>query len=156
MNIRNARVWLIVASLGITSAAFGFFLLAPAIGFPLAFEQAIRLLEIVTPVFFSYLGSATYFIFHKSESEAQVKVTGSPELLALVLKGPIYVFGVAMLAAIVGFGYSNRAAAPAGAGMSVDLLAASISAALGLLAVTTNVIVSYIFSSGEQNAGKIP
>jgi hypothetical protein len=35
--------------------------------------------------------------------------------------------------------------------MDTDMLAAAMTAALGLLAVTTNVIVSYLFSTGERN-----
>lgn len=152
MTIHSARIWLIKVSLAITGLNFAFFLAAPALGYPLTFEQAVRLLEIVTPVFFGYLGSATYFLFGRSASDQNVALGGSKELVALLVKGPVYLFGVATVTAGIAFGYSNRSAAPGGSGMTVDILAGSISAALGLLAVTTNVIVSYLFASGEQRA----
>lgn len=151
MTIQTARIWLIKFSLTITSLIFAFFLVAPALGYPLTFEQALRLLEIVTPVFLGYLGSATYFIFGRNGSVQDIAIRGPKELFALLMKGPLYVFGIAMLAAIFAFGYSNASFAPAGSGMTVDLLAGSIAGALGLLAVTTNVIVSYLFSSRERN-----
>ena len=137
MTIQTARIWLIKVTLAITGLNFAFFLVAPSLGYPMTFEQAIRLLEIVTPVFFGYLGSATYFLFGKSGSNQDVALQGSKELFGLLVKGPVYVFGVATLAAMFAFGYSNRSTAPAGSGMTVDLLAGSISAALGLLAVTS-------------------
>ena len=146
-----ARIWIIKVSLIITSLNFAFFLIAPVLGYPITFEQSIRILEIITPVFFSYLGSATYFLFSKNSSGQNVSLQGPQELLNLLVKGPIWVFGTASLAAVIAFGYSNSAAAPIGSGMTVDFLAGSMTAALGLLAVTTNVIVSYLFSSGEKN-----
>jgi len=150
MTKQAARIWLIKASLSITGVTFVFFLLSPALGYPLSFEQSIRLLEIVTPVFLGYLGSATTFLFGKETQMSDVTIRGPKELLQLLVKGPVYVFGIATLAAMVAFGYSNRTDALSGSGMSVDLLAGGISAALGLLAVTTNIIVSYLFSSGES------
>jgi len=49
------------------------------------------------------------------------------------------------------FGYSNRISAKAGSGMSLDVLASLLSAALGLLAVTTNVAASYFFAAEKRS-----
>lgn len=68
------------------------------------------------------------------------------DLVELLVKGPLIVFGVIVAVAIIAFGYSNRQAATGGDGLSVDLLAGIITAALGLLAVSTNAIVGYLFS----------
>ncbi len=150
MNVQTARVWIIKASLIITGLCFGFFLLAPALGYPTTFDQALRLLEIITPVFLAYLGSATYFLFGKDASNIDLSVRGSTELFSILVRGPVYLFGFVVTAAIAAFGYSNRVSAPVGSGMSIDALAASLSASLGLLAVTTNVVVTYLFSGGQN------
>lgn len=152
MNIQAARAWLVKASLFITALSFAFFLLAPVVGYPLSLEQTPRLLEIITPVFLGYIGNATYFVFGKRATTRKPPLRGSKELMTLLLKGPICVFGIGVLAAVVAFGYSNRAGATQGTGMSVDTLAGAISGALALLTVTTNVIASYLFSTGEQHA----
>ena len=65
MGKEAARVWLVKASLIVTTLTFVFFIVAPAFNFPLSFGEAIRLLEIVAPVFLGYLGSATQFLFLK-------------------------------------------------------------------------------------------
>ncbi len=66
MNAPTARLWIIRASLLTTGLNFTFFLIFPALGYPITFDQAIRLLEIVTPVYLAYFGSATYFLFAKN------------------------------------------------------------------------------------------
>lgn len=151
MNVDAARRWLIKASLTITGLYFVFFFTAPAMGYPLTFEQSIRILEIVLPVFLGYLGNGTYFLFKTHEPNIKRTLKGSPELFRLLVIGPILVFAAASIAAIIAFGLSNRASAPPGSGMNVDLLAGAMSASLGLLAVTTNIIVSYLFSAGESS-----
>ena len=148
MDLKAARTWLVTASLVITAAEFTFFLVAPAIGFPLTFDQAIRLLEIVFPVFLGYLGSATHFVF-RSQRRA-IAFQGASSLFGLVVRGPIFIFGVAVAVALWAFGYSNRLAAVPGSGMSVDALAIVLSIALGLTTVSTNVVVAYIFQTGDE------
>ena len=97
-------------------------------------------------MFLAYLGTASYFIFSKNRDEQIEHSKG--ELFSLLVKGPIWVFSLAAIGAIFAFGFSNRPSAETGSGMSVDLLSGSISGILGLLAVTTNVIVAYLFSTG--------
>ena len=77
-------------------------------------------------------------------------------MLGLLVRGPLWVFGIAAIAIVFAFGFTNRAGAAAGSGMSVDALAGSFTAVIGLLAVTTNVAVSHLFSLGEQPKGDQP
>src|SRR5262249_9229487 len=58
MNQNTARTWLVNVSLVVTGAFVIFMTLGPAIGYPLEFQQALRLTEVVIPVFLGYLGSA--------------------------------------------------------------------------------------------------
>ncbi len=148
----DARKWLLTASLAMTAGVFLFFLVAPAAGYPLTFAQARGFLEIIVPVFLGYLGSGSHFIFSNRSRRPSPKLDASGELVALMIRGPVIVFAVISIGAIAVFGFSNRIQAPIGSGMSIDMLAGFLSAALGLLAVTTNVAISYLFATGDKSA----
>ena len=154
MTTHVARKWLIYASLGTTATAFVFFIIAPVLRFPLTFEQSIRILEIVLPVFLGYLGTATHFVLRGSQTPRRESILprGKGELLALLVRGPVIVFVIATISAIVAFGVSNSTSASPGSGMSVDTLAVILTAALGLLTVSTNLLVASLFPSGERVA----
>jgi O-antigen/teichoic acid export membrane protein len=148
MSLFGARRWLVGASLVLAGAAFCFFVLAPVLGYPLRYSQAQSLLRVVLPVFLGYLGAATQFAFQKKHE--QTDPPASPMLPLLVI-GPIALFVVMMVVGIVAFGYSNRAQAPPGDGMSAEQLGNAVSGAMGLLAVTTNVIVAYLFRAERKS-----
>lgn len=145
MTIERARIFLVSSSLLITFAALGFFVTAPAFGYPLTFDEALRLLEIIVPVFLGYLGSASYFIFRAQNNQTKDPPAAVRNLLGLMVRGPLLVFAGVVLLAIIAFGYTNRVAAAPGVGMTTGTLAQIISVVLGLQACTTNVIVSYLF-----------
>lgn len=148
MTADHARKWIILASLTITGVQIIFLFVCPAIGFPLEYSTSLHLLQIVTPVFLGYLGSAVHFIFMNSAPPVTVR----NEYLGPLVKGPIVIYSCAMLAAFGTFGYSNRSGVSVGNGMTVDDLATSISVSLGILAVTTGVIVSYLFTGNRPTA----
>jgi hypothetical protein len=150
MTTDGARAWLITASLAATGAAFVFFLAAPAIGYPLTWEQSIRLFEIVLPVFVGYLGAAVHFVFKIPRDTNQPQLPVSP-LFGLLVRGPFILFVFACITSLWVFGFSNRAEAPPGQGMNVDTLAWAFSAALSLLAVTTTVVVTSLFANKARN-----
>jgi hypothetical protein len=152
MKIDKARRFLVIASLFFTGGTFVFFLVAPAVGYPLTWDQSSRVFEIILPVFLGYLGSATHFLFHGGQNPRSIELKDESGMLGLLIQGPLWVFGIATVALIFAFGYTNRGSAPSGSGMSVDALAGSFTAVIGLLAVTTNVAVSYLFSLGERPA----
>lgn len=147
MKPQAARKWLIHASLGTTAGAFLFFLVAPVAGFPLTFEQSLRLLEILLPVFLGYLGSATHFVLRgtRPQENSPKPSRGQSELLGLLVRGPVVVFVIVIAAAITAFGIANGSSAPPGSGMSVETLAITTAAALGLLTVTTSALVAALF-----------
>jgi len=151
MDIHAARTWLIKASLGITGANFLFFATAPSLGYPLEWPESVRLLQIVFPVFAGYLGTATYFLFRSSSNVRVRRTRGSSEQLALLVRGPVIIWGLGSLGAIAAFGFSNRSGT-LNPGMEIDDLATLLTAALGLLAVSTNVVVGYLFGLEEKGA----
>lgn len=144
-RITAARKWLILASLAVTGADLLFFILAPSLGYPLMYPDNTRIMQIVLPVALGYLGSMTAFLFQNPQ-RLRVNPQALP-FLEFLVKGPVVIFAVATIAAVVAFGYGNRQSAPIGTGMSVDTLSLTISAALGLLMVTTNALVSFLFNA---------
>jgi hypothetical protein len=146
MTIDVARKWLIVASLVLTGSQMALLVIAPIIGYPLIYPKNIELLQIISPVFLGYLGSASHFIFQNPPEEVPVQ----NQFLGLLVKGPLLIYTSVIVAAFASFGYANRASAIPGNGMSVDNLATVLSLALGVLAVTTGIITSYLFVRKEK------
>ena len=119
-----------------------FLVVAPAIDYPLIYPKNLDILQIVSPVFLGYLGSASHFIFRPATEPIPVQ----NQFLGLLVKGPILIYLLVVVAAFGAFGYANRASVtPQQGGMSADNLATALSLALGVLAVTTGVITSYLF-----------
>lgn len=147
MSIDAARQWLIIASIAVTGAELIFFLIAPATGFPLSFPKNLDILQTILPVFLGYLGAAAHFIFKNPVPS----VAAESQFLGLMVKGPIIVYALAVIAALAAFGYSNRTGAVIGSGMSVDNLTTALAITLGLLTASTSVIVSYLFVAAPQS-----
>lgn len=143
----TARKWLIVGSLVITAAQMAFFSIAPAIDFPITYSTSFRLLEITFPVFLGYLGTASHFVFKRPKLEDSFY---SPYLGILVV-GSIVIYCVMIVSSFVGFAYSNREGAIPGGGMSVEILSTALSSSLGFLAVTTSILITYLFASGGDS-----
>jgi hypothetical protein len=152
MTVDEARKWLISSSLIITGGQMIFLIVGPAFGFPLAWPKNLDLLQIVSPVFLGYLGSAAHFIFMTPPPNVPV----NNQFLGLMLKGPLAIYALVVICALAAFGYSNRVGATLGNNMSVDNLTNTLSVALGLLAVTTGVISSYLFAVNVQHPAPSP
>ena len=152
MTTDEARRWLIIASLSITGIQAVFLVIAPTVGFPLEYPKNLDLLQMVSPVFLGYLGSAAHFVF-KTPTPV---VPANNQFLGLMVKGPIIIYAVVVTAAFGAFGYSNRVGATIGSGMSPDNLGNALSIALGVLAVTTGVISAYLFASQQPPPAPAP
>jgi hypothetical protein len=159
MDLLTARKWIIISSFVISAGTFVFFIAAPALNFPLLYDQSWRLLQIVFPVFLGYLANATHFVFavdrgtqEDQDQDRAARVGRHSDLAGLLIRWPIIIFGIFLVLAVAAFGYTNRRNAPVGTGMNVDLLATILSVALGLLTATTNVAVSYLFAVAEKQS----
>lgn len=146
MTIEQARRFLIASSLSITGLQIVFLFIAPAFGYPLSYPKNIDLLQIISPVFLGYLGSASHFIFQTPSPT----INAQNQYLGLLLKGPIAIYIMAVISAFAAFGYSNRVGAAIGSGMSTDNLATALTLCLSLLAVTTGVLSSYLFVTPDK------
>src|SRR4051794_26107909 len=116
MTPTAARIWLIKASLAAYGACFVFFVLAPALGYPLDYSEAIDVLKVIVPVFAGYLGAAVAFLVGKPRPEA---AEVQDQMLSWLVRGPLAVFAVGMIALLIGFPLSNRGEFN-GAGMTPD------------------------------------
>lgn len=141
MDTDYARKWLIVSSILITGVQVIFFLVAPAVGYPLEYPKNLEILQLILPVFLGYLGAAAHFVFKTPVPS----VPAQNQFLGLLIRGPILVYVLAVLAVVIAFGYSNRIGAPIGPGMSVANLTTALAIALSILAATTGVLSSYLF-----------
>jgi hypothetical protein len=145
MDIAKARAWLVKVSLLAVALIATFLILAPAVGYPLRFDQSLRLLESSVPTFLGLIGSAAIFLVQDQGPRDIAISPAKRPLLGIVTRGPIVVFGVISVASFVGFSLSNRASAQSGSGMSVNDLAHALTFANGLLALTTNAISVWLF-----------
>jgi hypothetical protein len=150
MTILKAQMFIIVSSLAATGLLLIFYIIAPILGYPLEYDQSIRLIQINTPVFLGYMGSATQFLFTGNTDRARLIDKGLESLLRVLVIGPIIVFAAATAACLIAFGITNRQSAASGTGMTVENLSVLLTAVLALLAVTTSVIVSYLFSTASE------
>lgn len=142
-SIAKLRVWIITVCLCMLTAQLIFLLVAPAVGYPLDYRQAMNVLQLVLPVFLSYVGTATYWITRHYSARADKP---ADPLLVLLTRGPVLIYSVSALACFFTFGFSNRANAAIGEGMSFSALLTSIAVSLSILTVSTNAIVAYLFS----------
>jgi hypothetical protein len=145
MTLEQARIWIVLSSLIILFAASAFFLVAPATGFPLDWQDSIRMIQLIAPTLLAYLGSAANFIINAQPVKVPAPV--NPTLFGLLVRGPVYFFIGVFVISVVAFWLTNRPSASAGSGMSPDSLAWALSFDLGMLAAVTNVVTFRIFGA---------
>src|SRR5262249_42756146 len=139
MTLRSARIWLIKWSIAITGCLFLFFATAPAIArYPLKYDDAFDILKIIVPVFVGYLASGARYVTGQATDDSDEPAPNS-ELLAVLLKWPIWVFCVCTVVLLSAFAYSHSRAFT-GDGMTPKTLSLYVSALLSILAATTSVI----------------
>lgn len=154
MSGREAQLFLVKASLALSGGSLAFSILAPALGgfYPIAWEDATRLIQVLLPPFFAHLGTASHFLFSKAERATRVR---DGQLLSLLTRGPIYVFAGVLVTVIAAYGITNRPEAAPGSGMTIDTFAMFVSAMQGLLAVTTGVMFNYLFPTSAQQKAQL-
>lgn len=149
MTYNAARKWLVLSSL-IMIAFYGTFLIiAPVTAYPLDYEQALQLLQVIFPLFIGYLSSAIVFVFQGNDITENLQV--SP-LLGSLVKGPFFIVFLLITVAFLAFGMSNWPTADAvvGDGMPFNNLSNLTSLILAIHTGTTSSLVFYLFKR-EQN-----
>jgi hypothetical protein len=152
MTTNEARRWVVGASFIVATSVCVFFLLAPLFKYPLKWPDALRMMEIVFPMFVGYLAAATQFMVqHGVGAEDDVHLRGDPKLVAMLLKGPFVVLALAFVVLAVAFGVSNSSVKNDGYGLGPDDFGRVLSLVLALLAATTNIIVGYLFAVRKRD-----
>jgi hypothetical protein len=145
MTLDSARKKLLLFALGNTGAHLFFFIVAPALGYKLTFPEALRMVEVVSPVFLGYIGAATQYVFQRGTvPSAEVR---NRDLLGILVWGPIIIFTLTSIAALTAFGVANRDNGP---GMLPETLSLILASNIGLLTISTNVIVSNVFNQSPK------
>jgi hypothetical protein len=132
---------MVFALLALTGGTALFFVVAPAIGYPMEFEQGWAIAQISIPVLVGYLGTAIQFAVNKSDDDDQP----SPPLLSWLAFGPIAIYVICAAILLLVFGITNGADAPVGRGMSTGMLSTILTALLGIVTVTSNVAIARLF-----------
>ena len=146
MTVNQARTWIILASFCLTVGLILFAIIAPATSYPLEYPDAFRIIEIVLPVVTGYLGTAAHHLFAGNPTDKPLPAAW-PWFRYLV-KGPIVVLSVILVALVITFGFSHRASSTSG--MSPDIFAHFVTAAVSVLTLTTSVVVAQLFRIAEQ------
>lgn len=145
-DLERARLWIVQVSLGIVAIYVTFFAVSPFIGFPLETHHATRMIQLLFPVFFGYIGSAyRRLVRRQSLSFVKSESNLSLSMLRLLVRGPIFVFITISISGLAVYLFSNRINALPGEGMTTDQLFLLFSVALCVLTVSTNFIISYLF-----------
>jgi hypothetical protein len=142
MTFTSARNWLIIANFAAVTICGAFFIVSPALGYPLLFEQSMRLLQIIIPPFLGYIGSM-YIFYHSSNRLPKGKI--NPKTLRRLVRLPFVAFVILSIAIIFSFGFSNRLEAKPGQGMDIDQCGWFFSVATGILSISTTMLMSYLF-----------
>lgn len=146
MTVNQARAWIILGSFCLTLGLILFAIIAPATRYPLEYGDAFRIIEIVLPVVTGYLGTAAHHLF--AGDPADKPLPAAWPWFKYLVKGPILMLGVILLALIITFGLSHRPSSMSG--MSPDIFAHFVTAAVSILTLTTSVLVAQLFRIAEQ------
>ena len=149
MTIDDARLRVIIYSLGITGILIPFFFLAPSLGYPLSSKQARVIMAVILPVFLGYLGSAVSFVFNHAQPPPKTNIS-SERLLGVLLNGSVAVFALGFGALIFAFGHSNRAAALPGTGMSFDDFSTGVTTLMSIMTATIGAAIIPLFGAKKK------
>jgi hypothetical protein len=110
MTLGTFRRWMVGAPLILTAGTVLFFLVAPAAGYPLEFDQGWSMARISIPLFTFYLGSAISFAVGRSTDDGKP----SPPLFSGLVFGTIALYVIVAGILLLVFGVTNGQNAPLG------------------------------------------
>ena len=140
----EARARVILYSLLITAVLLPFFILAPAIGYPMSNEQAYQVVSLIIPVFLGYLGSGVAYIFNQPIKRLPAQTPANRDLLSLCLNGIFIVFSLSFAALLLSFYSGNRRSADPGIGMEFPTFMNYLTVLLGLLTTVVGAAVTFL------------
>ena len=142
------RLWLITADLIITGLIIVFFLVAPACRYPLTYDEAYQVMQIVFPVFVGYLAVAVAFVVRPAAEQAID--ADRLKILRILLRGPIFLFVAGIVVVWIVFGISNSRFGVPGQGMTLKVFSNLHTGLLSILAATTGGLIAFLFPSKDK------
>jgi len=155
MTPEQARTWIIKYTIVLYVAFSIFFLLAPAVGYPLSYPDSINILKILLPMLLGYIGAAAHFILRPVLQDDDELPESRKRMLSIIVRWPLIGFLLIMVAILFAFWQSNKGQNFTGEGMTPNTLSLIVSIICGLLAATTGAASSYLFQA-ERTAGRSP
>jgi hypothetical protein len=153
MTYAVARLWLIKNSLLIMAFFGSALLVAPATRYPLSFEQAISLLQIVLPLFIGYLSTAIVFLTSREAPLKRGPAREFSSILAHLVKGPVWLVALFLSIALIVFGIVNWPKPESQpSGFDFGLLSNLVSFILSISAATTSALVAWLFKVETESA----
>jgi hypothetical protein len=146
----KARIAVVAYSLGITGFLIVLLILAQPLGLRFDFgrEENLRLIDVILPTFFGYLGAASHFIFNANRGREIEQ--NNALLLKLLIHGPFLIF-IFSVGSLFFAHYVSHQPLPSDAPridrMDFGTLSRYLSICLALLAATVSVVSSYLFGS---------
>jgi hypothetical protein len=144
--MHKLRLTIAVLNLAIVGATLAFFLIAPLLGFPARFADALGLAQIAGPVFLGYLGFAGAFAARTTPDTSPAIEDERLTLLRALAYGVMGTYLLIFVVACAAFWISNRRSETlTGSGMDIDTLRTALSLALGIFTAVSNNIMVRLF-----------
>jgi len=145
--LRERLVWLSALSMFLTLLLFPIlYVFQP----PLEFQDFLRLLQQILPIFIGYLASAIGYAFSTRTEQTIPADRFRMIQFILIVSFSLYWFGMALTAGF--YVYSHSSLAPLGAGMSKEILFGMVTVMLTLITGMAGLISTKIFV--DDDAGR--
>ena len=141
--MQSERMWLITVDLIITGCVILFFLVAPLFRYPLTYDEAYGVMQIRVP-------DLRRLPCHRScfRSAPSGGADGVPErraILRMLVRGPLFLFAIGIIAVWIVFGVSNSRYGVPGAGMTLKVFSNLHTGLLSILSATTGGLIAFLF-----------
>lgn len=145
-GVARIRLNIALLNLAVTGLTFAFFLLAPLLGFPVRFGDALGLAQIAAPVFLGYLGFAGAFATRLTPDKNPPIDAERLGLLSALAYGVTLTYVLLVATACAAFWISNRRHDTLdGMGMDLDTFRTALTLALGVFTAISNHLMTRLF-----------
>ena len=144
MDRKGGQRFAITSSISMLAICSAFLVFAPLTKYPLDFEQSMKIIQVIIPLFAGYLASASMGLTSKNKP----RNTKIDENIIYLMKGVFFLIVFMILSLFIVFGVANWPSdnlAYESIDFSFDSLSLMISLILGIHTATTTVIVGYLF-----------
>jgi hypothetical protein len=154
MKYAEARLWIVKTSLLIMAVFGSLLIISPSTKYPLTYDQAISVFQIILPLFVGYLSTAIVFLTTRRTPPNPGPTQEFSALLSLLVRGPVFLMALLLSIAFIVFGVENWPSTnQPSSGFEFGLLSNLVSFILSINAATTSALVAWLFKvEAETNA----